>query len=73
MNCVHVNTELLIELLQGSLEEEGYETKRYSDSKKYYTSAYDCIMVKGNDGNFYEITISKCDDIKGAAEKYTDI
>lgn len=34
MNCVHVNTELLIELLQGSLEEEGYETKRYSDSKK---------------------------------------
>lgn len=41
--------------------------------KKYYTSAYDCIMVKGNDGNFYEITIFECDDIKGAAEKYTDI
>lgn len=73
MNCVHVNTELLIDFLQGCLEEEGYETKRYSDGKKYYTSAYDCIVVKGNDGNFYEITISECDDIKRATEKYTEI
>ena len=54
---------MIIELLQGCLEEEGYEIKRYSDSEKYETIAYDCIAVKGSDGNYYEITISECNDV----------
>jgi len=55
-------TELLIELLQGAFEEEGHETKRYSDSNKHFTSSYDCIEVKGNDGNYYSISIDKRQD-----------
>lgn len=78
---VHVNTELLIDIIQGCLEEEGHETKRYSDSKKYETSEYDCIAIKGNDGNYYELTVSECKDrrnpytgeIKKARDHYNDI
>lgn len=78
---LHINTELIIDVIQGCLEEEGHETKRYSDSKKYDTSAYDCIAVKGNDGNYYEITISECIDIRNphtgkverANERYENI
>lgn len=55
---IHKGAELLIDLIQGALEEEGHETKRYSDSKKYDTSAYDCIVIKGNDGNYYELMVS---------------
>ena len=46
------STELLIELLQGALEEEGYKTKRFSDSKMHLTSAYDAIEIKGYNGYF---------------------
>lgn len=59
---MHTNTELIIDLIQACLEEEGHETKRFSDSDKIFTSAYDCIAVKGNDGNYYEVTISECKD-----------
>ena len=57
----HTNTELLIELIQDALEEEGCQTKRYSDGTKYtVTSAYDCIMVKGADGDCYELIVNEC-------------
>ena len=78
----HINTELFIELIQGALEEEGFQTKRYSDGDKYtVTSAYDAIMVKGADGNYYELTVSECypqtNDYKGKtynpAQMFEDI
>lgn len=53
------NTELMIDLIQGALEEEGCETKRFSDSDKHKTTDYDAIEVKGYDGNYYTINISK--------------
>lgn len=60
----HINTELVIDLVQGALEEDGYKTKRYSDSRKYETSSYDCIIVKGADGNYYELTVSELTDVR---------
>lgn len=60
----HINTELVIDLVQGALEEDGYKTKRYSDSRKYETSAYDCIVIKGEDGNYYELTVSELKDMR---------
>lgn len=57
----HIHTESFIELIQGALEEEGCQTKRYSDGDRYtVTNAYDCIMVKGADGNFYELIVNEC-------------
>ncbi len=56
----HICTELLIDLIQGALEEEGHLTKRYSDGNTHFTTAYDCIMVKGADGNYYTLTVDEC-------------
>lgn len=56
----HICTELLIDLIQGTLEEEGHLTKRYSDGNTYITTAYDCIMVKGTDGNYYTLIVDEC-------------
>lgn len=56
----HTNTELFIELIQDALEEEGCQTKRYSDGKYTVTGAYDCIMCKGVDGNYYELIVQEC-------------
>ena len=38
--------ELLIELIEGALQAEGYKTIRMSETEKYITSAYDEIIVK---------------------------
>ncbi len=57
MDKMHVNTELLIDLVQGALEEEGYETKRYSDGNTMETTEYDRIIAKGIDGNYYELGV----------------
>lgn len=77
----HVNTELVIDLIQGELEADGYRTKRYSDSRNHETSAYDCIVVKGADGNYYELIVSELTDVRDphtnkiyrAEDKYNSI
>lgn len=69
------NTELLIELIQGALEEDGYKTKRFSDSDKHHTTSYDAIEVKGYDGNYYTITIDKrsdCEEFMDGQKHYAD-
>lgn len=38
--------ELLIDMLEGALQEEGYKTIRMSDTKEYSTTDYDCLIVK---------------------------
>ncbi len=58
----HINTELIIDLIQGALEEEGHETRRYANSNEYFTTGYDCIVIKGKDGNYYELQISELKD-----------
>ena len=53
------NTELLIDLLIGALEEEGYEVLRYKDSKIHHTTGYDCLSVKRADCVYFTICINK--------------
>lgn len=53
------DTELLIDLLTGALQEEGYEIFRYYDSKKHYTTAYDTLEIKRHDNVYFNITIDK--------------
>lgn len=65
----HTNTELIIELIRNELEAEGHETKRFSDSERCRTTAhdcYDCIVVKGNDGNCYELIVRECTESRFA-------
>lgn len=38
--------ELLIDLLECALREKGYKTLRMSDTNRYSTTDYDCIIVK---------------------------
>lgn len=38
--------ELLIDLLEGALQEEGYKTIRMSDTNKLNTTSYDCLIIK---------------------------
>lgn len=60
MNKKHdEDVELLIDLLIGALQEEGYEVFRFKDSKKHYTTAYDVLEIKRNDGVYFNITIDK--------------
>lgn len=69
------NTELLIDLIQGALEEEGHKTKRFSDSDKHRTTSYDAIEVKGYDGNYYTIIIDKrsdYEDFRDGQKHYAD-
>ena len=56
------NTELLIDLIIGALEEEGYEVLRYKDSKMHNTTGYDCLSVKRADGVYFTIDVEKCMD-----------
>ena len=44
-------TELMIELIIGTLECDGYECVRYSETDRHFTSTYDCIVVKDRSGN----------------------
>ena len=53
------DTELLIDLLIGALEEEGYEVVKYSDSKKHFTTSYDTIVIKRFDEEYFRISIDK--------------
>lgn len=51
-------TELLIDLLVGCLEEEGYEVLKYSDSQKHKTTAYECLEIR-RDSNYFNLMIDK--------------
>jgi len=53
------DSELLINLLVGCLEEEDYEVLRFNESKKYSTTAYDELEVKRFDGVYFNISIGK--------------
>ncbi len=52
-------TELLVDLIEGALQEEGYEVLRYSDSKKHFTTADDALAVKRHDGIYFKLTIDR--------------
>ena len=54
-----LTAENLIEIIRDTLLEEGYETKRFSDGNKFYTTDYDCVMVRISDDLYYELSIKK--------------
>ena len=58
-NNKNTGLENIILHIQDELRDHGYTSKRYSDSKKYETSAYDCIIIKSNDGHYYELMVSE--------------
>jgi hypothetical protein len=53
------DTKLIVDLIEGALQEEGYEVLRYSDSKKHYTTADDALAVKRYDGIYFTVTINR--------------
>ena len=61
MNKKHdEDSELLIDLLIGSLQEEGYEVLRFMDGKRYsMTNTYDALEIKRADGVYFNICIDK--------------
>lgn len=52
--------ELLIDLLEGALQDDGYKTIRMSDTKDHITTEYDCLIVKDWEycGRIITLTIS---------------
>lgn len=57
--CKDEKAELLIELLEGTLQEEGYKTIRMSETENYATSSYEALIVKDwrIGGGIFTITI----------------
>ncbi|WP_313413157.1 hypothetical protein [Sedimentibacter sp.] len=51
--------ELLIDLLVGALQEEGYEVTRFSETRTLYTSAYDALEVLAPDGSYFMVDIDE--------------
>lgn len=54
--------EKVTQILEKALKDEGYEIKRYSKSKKYSCSSYDCLCLKAPDGTYSEVTLSELVD-----------
>ena len=54
--------ELLIDLLEGALQEEGYKTIRMSETSNYCTTSYDALIVKDwkFGGGIFTISIDNC-------------
>lgn len=51
--------ELLIDLLVGTLQEEGYEVTRFSDTQTRYTSAYDALEILSLDGGQFVVDVGE--------------
>jgi hypothetical protein len=51
--------ELIIDLIQGAFEEEGYRTVRFADSDIYSTTSYDCVVLQDHSGREYRLTIDE--------------
>lgn len=55
----HDETELLIDLIEGALNEEGYYADRYSERADKRTTAYDAIHVEDGAGRKYAVIIEE--------------
>lgn len=55
----HDETELLIDLIEGALSEEGYCANRYSGGSDKRTTAYDAIHVEDGAGRKYAVIIEE--------------
>lgn len=56
--------EKVIKIIKKALVAEGYEVKRYSQSKRYMTSAYDVICMKTPNDKFVDLMIDEVVDIR---------
>ena len=60
--CAHVRNdqlELIIELVIGLLEEEGFKTVRYSETKRHSTTEYDCLVIQDANGEEFSVGFNK--------------
>lgn len=51
--------ELLIELVEGLVQEEGFKTLRYSGTDSLGTIEYDCLVLKDSKGKEYTISFDE--------------
>lgn len=50
----------IVELIENSMREEGYITKRYSQTDgKFGTTSYDCLILRDENGREYTLSIDK--------------
>jgi hypothetical protein len=47
--------ETMIDLVEELLQEEGYETVKFSETQKYSTSGYDCLVLRDCEGKEFTI------------------
>lgn len=51
--------EKVIGIIESSMIEEGYITKRYSQTKKHCTTCYDSIILRDEEGKEYTISVDE--------------
>lgn len=56
---INQTLELIIELVEGLIQEEGFKTLKFSDADNLGTTSYDCLVFKGHKGQEYTITFDK--------------
>ena len=56
---INQTLELIIDLVEGLIQEEGFKTLKFSDTDKLGTTAYDCLVFKDHNGQEYTIIFDK--------------
>lgn len=56
---INQTLELIIELVEGLIQEEGFRTLKFSDTENLSTTAYDCLVFKDREGQEYTIIFDK--------------
>jgi len=51
--------EPIIELIEGLVQEKGFKTLRFSESKHYLTTNYDCLVLRDASGKEYTISFDE--------------
>ncbi len=49
----------IVSIIEKALIASGAEVKKYSESKNYFTTADECLMVKTADNQYFSISIDK--------------
>lgn len=56
--------EKVIKIIKKALKDEGYEIKRYRQSKKYSTTAYDVLCMRTPSDKYAELIVDEVEDIR---------
>lgn len=65
--------ELVIDMLEGIMQEEGYKTLRFSNTNnKHSTTTYDCLVLRDREGKEFTINFDESfryNDFRGKWER----